>query len=82
VSDADKRVVRVHQQRDVVRLGIGVGIEGALLVVKDLDPRVGVCAPNGDAEKASRQNIGGSGHAADICGPRGGKRAVRSLGPT
>ena len=80
MGDASEGVVRVHEQGDVVRLCVGVGVEGALLIVENLDPRVGVGSTYGDAVQAPRQHVRGGGNAADIGAPGRGERAVRALG--
>ncbi len=59
---------------------VGVDVEGPLLVVEDLDPRMGVSAADRYAVETSRQNVGRGGHAADVRGPRGRERSVGPLG--
>ena len=79
-ANAGERVVRVDEQRDVVRLSVGVGIEGGLLIAEDLDPRMGVSAANRDAVEPSRQDVGRGRRAADVRGARRGDGAVGTLG--
>ena len=79
VFHAGEGVVRVDEKGHVVRLRVGVCVESALFIAEDLDPRMGVSAPHGDPEQASRQDVGGCRHAADVGRSGGGKRAVGAL---
>ena len=79
-TDAGERVVCIHEQRDIVRLCVGVGIEGGLLIAEDLHPGVGVRAANRDSVEASGQHVGRGRHAPDVCGARCGDGAVGALG--
>ena len=78
VGHPDQRIVRVDEQRHVVRLGIRVGIEGAPFVVEDLCPGVSVGASNGNAVQASGQYVRSGRYASDEGASGCGQGAVRA----
>ena len=80
MSNTDEGVIRVHEQGHVVRLSVGVCVEGGLLVAEDLDPGVGVSAAHGYAEEPPGEDVGSGGNAADVCRSGCGECPVRTLG--
>lgn len=77
-------VIGVDQERDLVRVDLDPGLEGAELIREAFDPGMGHGPGCRDVELAGRLQVGGAGATADHRGPgtiRGGIGSLSTPGP-
>ena len=79
VAHAGQRVVRVHEEHDVVGQRVGVGRERRRLVLEGHDPTVRVGPAHRDAVAHPRQDVGRGPDPAHEGGPGRGQRPVGTL---